>query len=98
MAFLLLAFLVQRASAADVTTCDQQIPAGTVGTLQSDLDCSGSGSCPNAAPCSTDADCSSGSCAYSGDHGLMLADRASLQLNGHTLTNGAVWCSKSCTV
>ena len=98
MVLLLLAFVVQRASAADVTSCDQQIPAGTVGTFQSDLDCSGSGACTNAAPCSTDADCSSGPCVYSGDHGLMLGDRASLQLNGHTLTNGAVLCSRSCAV
>jgi len=95
---LLLAFLVPRASAADVTSCDQQIPAGTVGTLQSDLDCSGSGACSNAAPCSTDADCSGGFCVYSGDHGLTLGDRATLQLNGHTLTNGAVLCSRSCAV
>jgi hypothetical protein len=97
----LLAILAHPAAAVDVTGCDQQIPAGMVGVLQSDLDCSGSGSCvsdPVPHPCSANADCSVGFCVYSGDRGLMLADRAGLQMNGHTLTNGGVWCSASCSV
>jgi hypothetical protein len=93
---LLLALLSRPAVAVDLTACDQQVPFGAVAVLQTDLDCSGSGTCADASPCTVDGDCTIGSCDY--ESGIVLGNKATLQMNGHTLTNGAVTCTGSCTV
>jgi hypothetical protein len=82
----LTALVASRAVALDVTTCGQRVPPETAAVLQTDLSCSGPGTCDDApgTACSVDGDCPSGLC----DLGAVILGRnASLSLNGHTITS-----------
>ena len=82
--------------AVDVTSCGQYLRPGDVGTLQADIDCSGAPeqcSQANVDSCGGDPSCTDAGCA-----GIMLGDRATVVLNGHTLTSGVVYCVGKCTV
>jgi hypothetical protein len=99
------------ASALDVTACGQTVPAGETGVLQGDLDCAtSSGSCflfptdpqpePNAA-CSSDDECGGGvhsGTGFCARAGVLLERRATLQMNGHTLSGAGVRCDGPCSV
>ena len=82
--------------AVDVTSCGQYLRPGDVGTLQADIDCSGAPeqcSQANVDSCGGDPSCTDAGCA-----GIMLGNQATVVLNGHTLTSGAVYCVGRCTV
>ena len=98
---LLVPLFAVRASAVDVATCGQLVPAGQVGVLQADLDCGGdeaAGACLTeaAAACASDPGCTDAACG-----GVLLRDGSTLAMNGHTVANGVVVCPlfhSSCSV
>ena len=104
IATLVAAFVSGRQSAwgMEVTACGQTVPEHETGTLQADLDCTGSpGICfyyiveqpEQDVPCTSDADCQDlppgGRCSHVG---VSLQRGATLDLNGHTLTGAGVLC------
>jgi len=93
---LVLAVLSARAHAVDITACGTPVPARQAGVLQADLDCSGIFlSCDSlgATDCINDPTCTDAGCA-----GVVLGERATLQMNGHTIANGAVFCAGRCAI
>ena len=94
--WMLIGVLASSAHAFDVTGCGQLVPAGQVGVLQADLDCSAtSGNCFDdpARGCARDPGCTDAQCP-----GVVVRKDATLQMNGHTVANGVVLCADSCAV
>ena len=94
--WMLIGVLASSAHAFDVTGCGQLVPAGQVGVLQADLDCSAtSGNCFDdpARGCAQDPGCTDAQCP-----GVVVRKDATLQMNGHTVANGVVLCADSCAV
>ena len=86
--WMLIGVLASSAHAFDVTGCGQLVPAGQVGVLQADLDCSAtSGNCFDdpARGCARDPGCTDAQCP-----GVVVRKDATLQMNGHTVANGVV--------
>jgi hypothetical protein len=95
-ALLVLAVLSARAHAVDITACGTPVRGGQVGVLLADLDCSGimlSCNSNGAAACVADPSCTDAGCG-----GVILGDRATLQMNGHTIANGAIFCAGKCAI
>lgn len=88
--------------ALDISTCGQTVPEGESAVLLNDLDCPvGVGVCAVDAGklCPNAAGCPSGRCL--GNAGVVLENRARLDLNGHTIRGGdvAVECvGRSCEI
>ena len=78
------------AQAVDITACDQTVPRDDTGNLLVDLVCPSDPFCADqpATACTTDAECPSGPCVY--PRGVTLDHRATLQLNGHSITGGFI--------
>jgi len=84
----------------EVTECRQVVPRGQTGVLMADLECPTEadgyyGYCilTPEVPCDTSDDCPSGDLGCSPPTGVTLDDRATLDLNGHTISGGSfgVW-------
>jgi len=102
-----IAGLASNAFPLDVTQCGTDVPRGVVADLQNDLDCTNvGGHCAKdaAVECADDTGCDPGdSCVK---YGVRLEDRATLRLNGHTISGGGavptatgVFChAKNCVV
>ena len=95
-ALLLLAVLSARAPAVDIVPCGTPVRGGQAGVLVADLDCSGimlPRNSNGAADCVDNPGCTDAGCG-----GVILGDRATLQMNGHTVANGAIFCAGRCAI